>query len=591
MIHPQPKHEAYFDGKYKMKAYSDTQDLMKLYDMYKQGNEDVKLELNLTYDEDKHDIYIDADGIRIVYGKPSGIFRAVSSLKQMFKEYGAELPYCEIKDEPDFKKRGYMLDISRCRMPKLELYTKLIDLLADLKYNEFQIYMESFVFKYSAYPKYTEDFDCLTPEDIIYLDKYCKDRFIELVPNQNGFGHMATWLNEDEFKHLDVSGGEVNTATINPLLPESFELMDNLYGSLLPYFTSEYINIGLDEAGGLGKYALEDICNEIGPENVFMDWLNKLADHLRIKYGKKVQFWSDMIYEYPDAYKRMPKDAIALNWGYDLIKSAMIEERSMALEERGARYYICPGNCTWLSLTGRFDVMSFNLRTCGEVGVRHGAEGYLLTDWGCGEGHMHHPIWSLVPAALAAQYAWNIGVKQNGGMLKPDFIRASEKYIDENVFGGAKVSNWLYKMQQYYLLEPERLHSSTMSCFLFQKPLNETEIPHFFDLKVCGDDFYFENVIDYMNKAIEGLKKVEFDSLWKRQALNNAYMVILGAEQCMIRMHQIATNEKIDELAKLTDDICAEYTAIWDELNFPKGKEHFLDQLQARKQEMLALKK
>ena len=105
--------------------------------------------------------------------------------------------------------------------------------------------------------------------------------------------------------------------------------------------------------------------------------------------------------------------------------------------------------------------MSFNLRTCGEVGKKYGAKGYMLTDWGCGEGHTHFPVWSLVPAALAAQYSWNVGEKQNGGMLKPDFIRAAEKFIDDTVFN-APVSNWLYKMQQYYLLEPERIHSSTI---------------------------------------------------------------------------------------------------------------------------------
>jgi hypothetical protein len=78
-------------------------------------------------------------------------------------------------------------------------------------------------------------------------------------------------------------------------------------------------------------------------------------------------------------------------------------------------------------------------------------------------------------------------------MLKPDFIRAAQKYIDDTVFN-APVSNWLYKMQQYYLLEPERIHSSTMCSFIIRKPLSETAIDGFFDLKECGEDFYFENV-------------------------------------------------------------------------------------------------
>ena len=126
MIHPEPKFEKYFEDKYKMKAYEDTLDLVYLYNKYKNGNEDVTLEKNDTYGEDKHDIYVTADGIKIVYGKDSGIFRAVSTLKQLVREYGAEIPCCEIKDDPDFEKRGYMLDISRCRIPKVEVIEKYI---------------------------------------------------------------------------------------------------------------------------------------------------------------------------------------------------------------------------------------------------------------------------------------------------------------------------------------------------------------------------------------------------------------------------------------------------------------------------------
>ena len=34
-------------------------------------------------------------------------------------------------------------------------------------------------------------------------------------------------------------------------------------------------------------------------------------------------------------------------------------------------------------------------------------------------------------------------------------------------------------------------------------------------LKECGEPFYFENVISYMNKCLEGIKDVEFDENWK----------------------------------------------------------------------------
>ena len=228
MIFPTPKYEAYYDGSYVLTSYIDTVDLMKLYEIYKDGNEDVSIALNADFAEDEYEILINEAGIRITAKGACGVFRAISSLRQLFKEHGDKLPYCEIKDVPDFPTRSYMLDISRCRMPKVETITRLIDFLAELKYNEFQLYMESFVMKLKHFPKYTADFDCLTPEDIEYLDRYCADRFIDLVPNQNCLGHMGTWLDEEEFKSLDVSGGDVNTATVNPLVPETMECAEKL---------------------------------------------------------------------------------------------------------------------------------------------------------------------------------------------------------------------------------------------------------------------------------------------------------------------------------------------------------------------------
>ncbi|MBR5506992.1 MAG: hypothetical protein IKV88_02990, partial [Clostridia bacterium] len=57
----------------------------------------------------------------------------------------------------------------------------LIDILAELKYNEFQLYMESFCFKYETLNEYTKDLNCLDADDIKILDQYCADRFIDFV--------------------------------------------------------------------------------------------------------------------------------------------------------------------------------------------------------------------------------------------------------------------------------------------------------------------------------------------------------------------------------------------------------------------------
>ena len=588
MIFPIPKYEKYETDIYDLKEYDSNLDLVFLFEKYKSGNADIKVKSDVSFSEDEYTLVINENGIEITVAYDSGLFRAITTLKQLIKQNGSHLPWCEIKDSPDFAKRSYMLDISRGRIPKRETIMHLIDILAELKYNEFQLYMESFCFKYETLNEYTKDLNCLDADDIKFLDQYCADRFIDFVPNQNSFGHLYSWLNHPDFRHLAVGDDTTNTGTINPLVDESFEFVDKLYSALLPNYRSEYVNIGLDEAFGLGKFQLKELCENVGADNVFMDWLNKLADHIKKKYNKKVQFWSDMVSGYPESFERVPEGAIALNWGYDVAESVLLEKKCSDLESKNIPYYICSGNSVWLAFTGRFDVCSVNFRTCAELGRKYNALGYMVTDWGNG-GHPHFPVWSYLPATLGGQYAWNAGGPIDVGNLKNDFIRSSIKYVDEYIFGGAKVSEWLYRLQQYYLYEPERVHCSTICGISFNLPLGETAIEPFFDLKVCGDSFYFENVKCYVEKCMEAVEQIEFDEVLKRQVLLNAKMVVLASELCVIRKNQSCESTKIDVLIKLIDEIHDEFVFLWDKDNHPDGRKIFLLQLEGRRKELLEL--
>ena len=499
------------------------------------------------------------------------------------------LPHVHIEDKPDLPRRGYMLDISRGRKPKMETIKTMIDFLAALKYNEFQLYMEGDCFKYAAYPEETAHFDCLTPEDIRELDAYCQERFIDLVPNQNSFGHMYTWLKKPNFHHLGLFEREDEVpSTLNPLLPESFEFVCNLYASLLPHFTSEYVNIGLDEAYGLGRYQIEEYCREKGKDVVFMEWLNKLNDHIKSAYGKKVMFWADMIYNYPQSYHMVPKDAIALEWGYELIQSQRMTDHCIAYRNAGVRYYVCPSVNTHGSLTSRMDVTTFNIRTSAELAVEYGAEGLLLTDWGDG-GHPQSWVWSMTPIALSGQYGWNTGKPQDGESFKADFIRNAEVFTDEVFFSGANVSRLMYRMANYYLLEPERVHVCTMSAKQLSLPLHETRYAHLFDMKDSGDDFYFDNVTDYVRRVMADIEKLDFDELLKREIRLTAQLVEAGSELCKIKLHPQQSVAEAHALADMIDQILPEYVEIWNIRNYEMGIERFLSQLKARRDELRAL--
>jgi len=587
MIFPKPQFEEYSEGIYTLKAYYGKLSLVELYEKYKNGNEDLKLERVLDFSDDEYNLTINENGIVVNCSCDSGVFRAISSLKQLIHTYGEKLPFAKICDKPDFKKRSYMLDISRGRIPKVEFIEKLIDLLSDLKYNEFQLYMENFCYKFPEFPQFTENFDCLTPEDMVHLDKYCKDRFIDLVPNQNCFGHMATWLATEELSYLEIGDENTKTGTINILHPDTIKVVEKIFDSVLPYFSSEYVNIGLDEAYGLGRFQLEEICKEKGNARVFMDYLNQVADLIRTKYGKKVMFWSDMVYDAKDEFELIPPGAYALNWGYDERKTVMMERRCMALLEKGIPYYICPGTANWVAFTGRYDVMWLNVQSCAEMGRRHGAEGFMMTDWGCADGMSRNPVQIFPALALAAQYAWNVGDEQAGWNFKLGFKQLADNYIDEYVFGGEKVCEHLYRLQQVYLLEPVRMHCATMCHYFLKNPLSLKKASNGYELTE-SDNFYFNNIISYVSQEIENVKKLNISEKWKGQIITNAKMLLFTANLCLVKIN--GTNDENKKyIASLADEIIKEHTKLWLLDNFEEGINILLDWIRERKAEVLAL--
>lgn len=589
ILFPQPRSLTLFDGACSFPMKKEYSDLVTFFNLVREGLLGVKVTNAPLLEKEEYRLRVDGQGVEISASTDEGLFRAVTSLQQMLIRTGGQLQYMEIEDKPALPRRGYMIDISRGKKPRVDTIKGMIDFLAALKYNEFQLYMEGDCFKYAAYPKETADFDCLTPEDIRELDAYCRARFIDLVPNQNSFGHMYTWLKKPDFHHLGLFEGDEVPSTLNPLLPESFEFMRNLYASLLPNFSSEYVNIGLDEAYGLGKFQIEEYCREKGKDVVFMEWLNKLNDHIRDTYGKKVMFWADMIYNYPQSYHMVPRDAIALEWGYELIQSQRMTAHCIAYRDAGVRYYVCPSVNTHGSFSGRMDVTTFNIRTCAELAVEYGAEGYLVTDWGDG-GHAQSWIWSMNPIALGGQYAWNTGAPQDGESFKADFIRNAETFVDEYAFGGVKLSRLLYRMANYYLLEPERVHVCTMCAKELTLPLGETRYAHLFDMKDSGDDFYFDNVTDYVRRVMADIEKLTFDELYKREIRLTAQLIELGSEVCKVKLHPQASVEEAHALADMIDGLLPEFAALWRARNYEKGMERFYGYLTARRDEMRALK-
>src|SRR5262249_12927480 len=68
-------------------------------------------------------------------------------------------------------------------------------------------------------------------------------------------------------------------------------------------------------------------------------------------------------------------------------------------------FYVCPGTSTWMTLIGRHDNALSNLRAAARAGLKHGAIGYLITDWGDG-GHPQPLAVSYYQLLAGAALSW-----------------------------------------------------------------------------------------------------------------------------------------------------------------------------------------
>src|SRR5258707_3289008 len=200
-----------------------------------------------------------------------------------------------------------MLDISRGRVPKLSTLLDLVEHLADFKINEFQLYTEH-TFAYRNYAPVWRKWGALTGKEIEQLDARCRQLGIDLVPNQNSFGHLRYWLEYPPLKKLTEVSEPYETAngaflrypsTLAPSHPGTMPFLRGLYDELLPNFSSDYFNAGCDETWDLVRGQSRKFCEKIGKGRVYLDFLKKIHREISAR-GRKMMFWGDIILHYPE---------------------------------------------------------------------------------------------------------------------------------------------------------------------------------------------------------------------------------------------------------------------------------------------------
>ncbi|MBN2048289.1 MAG: family 20 glycosylhydrolase [Anaerolineaceae bacterium] len=524
-----------------------------------------------------YELTIAADGIQIIAHDAAGIFYGVQTLTQLFVRLEQPVLDCmTITDWPDFSARGVMLDISRDKVYSMDTLYDLIDRLSYWKINQVQLYTEH-TFAYRNHPLVWKNASPMTGEEILLLDAYCRERFIELVPNQNSFGHMERWLpyppyydlaeTHDEFEYPWGGTGK-GPFSLAPVEPASLEFVRSLYDELLPHFTSRLFNVGCDETFDLGMGKSKEACERDGVGRVYLDFLLKIYQDVK-RRGYTMMYWGDIICKHPELIPLLPKDAIALLWGYEADHPFDREGEQFAAA--GVPFYVCPGTSAWNSLSGRADNAIANLINAAENGLRYGASGFLNTDWG------DHGHWQVLPVsylgfevgagvswcletnremfipAIMGRYAFEDANHRMGGLM----LEFANLYQEGgNILGNQSIFNRLITAKDDYLLT---FHGKDLTPF--------TNV--------------LSKLDDFMVRLEEsGMKRADAE-LIKREIRNTAaiYRLAINRLLYVVESDEVRKDEMRAEFLIEFEAFLKEYRAIWLARNRPGGLEDSVKKL------------
>ena len=432
---------------------------------------------------------VDARGVTIEGADAAGLFYGACTLAQWLALHERPgdasgpppIAALAVEDWPDLPRRGAMLDVSRDKVPTLETLFALVERLASWKLNQLQLYTEH-TFAYAGHETVWRDASPLTAEEVRALDAHCRRLHVELVPNQNSFGHFHRWLVHEPYRALaEVPEGlehpfnpeRREPFSLCPLDPGSLALLEDLYDQLLPCFASRELNVGLDETFDLCRGRSAAACAERGKVRVYLDFLKEVHALVAAR-GHRMQFWGDIILEEPELIPELPPDAIALEWGYEA--DHPFAEHAGRFGASGLDFVVCPGTSSWCSFAGRAENALGNLSLAARAGRDAGAYGYLITDWG-DYGHLQPLAVSWLGFLAGAGFAWNVATAAEGAAESDAERGRWAELLDRHVFAdeAGRMGGAALELGNAYLHTGARQKNGTALFYLVAFPDHDLE--------------------------------------------------------------------------------------------------------------------
>ena len=335
-------------------------------------------------------------GVVVAARTAAGVFYGAQTLRQLIGPDG-RVPAVSIADWPALRYRGLSVDVSRGPIPNDEQLRRLIRIAAEFKLNMLSLYMEH-VFPYRHAPLVAPEGGEFTPEQIRQLSDYARRYHIELVPQQQTFGHLHHMLKFERYAGLaEVPHGSV----ITPAVEETYRWIRQAAEQLAAAFPGTFLHIGSDETWELGQGRSRPEAERIGTGRLYVRHLQRVAEMLR-PLGRRLMFWGDIALRHAELIPELPRDLVAMTWVYDPRDD--FSEYIEPFRKAGFAFFVCPGLNNWNRVFPNVSNALANIAAFVRDGKRAGALGMFNTHWADDGEALLSPNWYGILYSAAA--AW-----------------------------------------------------------------------------------------------------------------------------------------------------------------------------------------
>ncbi|MDO9629846.1 MAG: beta-N-acetylhexosaminidase [Acholeplasmataceae bacterium] len=300
---------------------------------------------------------------------------------------------------------GVMIDCARNAVPKIETFKEYIIHLSLLGYTYLGLYLED-LFEVDNEPMFGYMRGKYSKEELKDLVSFASHFGMEIIPYIQTLAHLNSIFRHNDYRSIN---------DLNDILlvdePRTYELIENMLSTAKSIFSTDKINIGMDEAWmlGLGKHL-----SKHGFENrmsIMTRHLDKVLSLCK-KYELKPSMWADMFFhlttggylnpgvlEFSDEIKKsIPKDVELVYWDYYQTTEQKYTDKFTSLKTLTSNYAFAGGAWKWIGFAplNSFTIrsMSFAISAAKKADVKH----FVLTSWG--DNGAEASIFSILPSLI-----------------------------------------------------------------------------------------------------------------------------------------------------------------------------------------------